>query len=120
MTTDSEHTHRCAPGCQNETCYMCGHSHPVMAHWSSNGETRALCHADDHSCYTRHNWAVSGWTYTRPEYGTVSLDIMPDITRLVRQLKELRQIHEKSRKRIKRLLADANRCKPLIHKGGKP
>ncbi|KAA0979899.1 hypothetical protein FQ154_01700 [Paeniglutamicibacter gangotriensis] len=38
-----------------EQCHLCGHSHPVMAHWMGNGETRALCHEDDHSCYTRHN-----------------------------------------------------------------
>lgn len=38
-----------------EFCFLCGHSHRVMAHWSSQGEHRALCHEDDHSCYTQHN-----------------------------------------------------------------
>lgn len=38
-----------------EECYLCGHSHLVMAHWSSIGQNRALCHEDDHSCYTKHN-----------------------------------------------------------------
>lgn len=38
-----------------QPCYLCGHSHPCMATWSSNGETRYLCHESDHSCYTKHN-----------------------------------------------------------------
>lgn len=149
MTTDPEHTHRCAPGCQNETCYMCGHTHRVMAHWSSNGETRALCHADDHSCYTDHNrmdalrreqinrdraegqdWGTppirggSVQTYEprpgSPAEGTVWLDVLPNIDRFLRQLKGLRVEVTRTQKAVQRLSVVVNRRKPLIHKGGKP
>lgn len=45
-------------GIPDETgCYLCGHTHPTMATWWRNGETRKLCHEADHSCYTEHNRA---------------------------------------------------------------
>ena len=43
----------------DETCYLCDHSHKVMAHasgWDGHGKyTRALCHGMcDTDCYTRY------------------------------------------------------------------
>ena len=158
-----------------EQCHLCGHQHTVMAHWMSQGETRALCHEDDHSCYTQqsrsdtlrlHNIdraraegdkayeeflirSPSGGTQKvpallaalnkpRPVYasieprryarggpisigeGFVSIDILPDMTELIRALNRLGSAATRTQKAVRRMSVVANRRKQLIHKGKKP